>query len=177
MVSRGCSAFAGGPSGRGMFLPQHRGEPLCFVRKGFQPNRATLGSLTTRINICLKEAPCGAELALLPLRFPGRGMTRLECRDNPCATFRAQSTLLLHGFGRGRFRGAILPGPSGMLSRGHLRSGFSRHEALSRGGFRRGFGNWGRRPFAFSPASSLGRGNSFPSFRGHGALAGFRRRS
>ena len=64
-VSRWCSAFAGGPSGRGVFLPRHRGEPLCFVRKGFQPNGAAFGSLTTpRINICLKETPCGAELTL-----------------------------------------------------------------------------------------------------------------
>ena len=145
MVSRWCSAFAGGPSGRGVFLPRHRGEPLCFVRKGFQPNGAAFGALTTpRINICLKETPCGAELTLLPLRLPGGRMTRLKSRDNPCATFRAQSTLFLHGFGRGRRSGAILLRPPGMLSRGHLRPRFSRHEALSRGGFRRGFGNRGR---------------------------------
>ena len=32
--------------------PKHRGEPLCFVREGFQPKRAALACLTTRIKIC-----------------------------------------------------------------------------------------------------------------------------
>ena len=80
------------------FSPRHRGEPLCFVREGFQPKWATLASLGTRIRLRMSSRPFDPAQRIFGLkttefservRVPGRVRQNLPnfCRRHKLVPF------------------------------------------------------------------------------------------